>query len=159
MAMSASSATNEGIRVPIFSYFLIIGSVLTGLLFYANSVMVPSPPPFSVSQKIGLPEPYKAPAVVAEAPKPAIFSITVEPAVKVKKSAKAAGKHKQMRVVRQVVREGRYAAYPPHDPLSTNRLVAHSECRATRELRTRHNMERLLAKNGDLPTGLGHVAD
>jgi len=50
--------------VPVFSYLLIVGSVLTGLLFFANRVMDPGPSPFSVSQRIGLPEPSIAPVVV-----------------------------------------------------------------------------------------------
>ena len=36
--------------MPIFSYFLVVGSILTGLLFYANTVIVLSPLPFG-SQK------------------------------------------------------------------------------------------------------------
>jgi hypothetical protein len=50
--------------VPIISYFLIIGPILCGLLFYADSVMVARPFPFMVSQTIGLPEPYKAQMLV-----------------------------------------------------------------------------------------------
>lgn len=72
--------------MPLFSYFLIVGSVLTGLLFYADSVMVPVSLPFSTSQSIGLPEPYKAPVVVVEVPKPVIIAATVEPPVEAKKS-------------------------------------------------------------------------
>ena len=64
--------------MPLFSYFLIIGSVLTGLLFYANSVMVPEPLPFSVSQTIGLPQPYKAPMVIVESLTPALNATTIE---------------------------------------------------------------------------------
>ena len=70
--------------MPILSYFLIVGSVLTGLLFYADSVMVPVSLPFSTSQSIGLPEPYKAPVVVVEVPKPVIIAATVEPPLEAK---------------------------------------------------------------------------
>ena len=101
--------------MPVFSYFLIVGSVLTGLLFYANSVMVPGPLPFSNSQTIGLPEPYKAPVVVVEVPKPLIIAVTVEPPVEAKKSVKAVRKHKPTRVVRRSIPQGRYAAYPPRE--------------------------------------------
>jgi hypothetical protein len=71
-------ANNEGFRVPIFSYFLVVGLILTGLLFCADTVIVPSPLPFSVSQKIGLPASYKVPAV-AEFQSPSTFASTVEP--------------------------------------------------------------------------------
>ena len=101
--------------MPVLQYFLVVGSVLTGLLFYANSVMVPAPPPFSVSQRIGLPEPSIAPLVVAVVPKPEIVATTVEPPVEVKKSVKEIRKRKPAQVVRQSVSQGRYAAYPPRE--------------------------------------------
>jgi hypothetical protein len=76
----------RGFHVPVFSYFLIVGSVLTGLLFYADSVMVPGSLPFSTSQSTELPEPYKAPVVVVEVPKPVIIAATVELPVEAKKN-------------------------------------------------------------------------
>jgi hypothetical protein len=51
--------------VPIFSYFLVVGSILTGLLIYANTVIVLSPLSFG-SQKIGLPESHKAPTSIPQ---------------------------------------------------------------------------------------------
>ena len=107
---------NEGFRLPVLQYFLVVGSGLIGLLFYANSVMAPAPLPFSVSQTIGLPEAYKAPVVLSEDPKPVIVATTVEPAVEVKKSIKAIRKHKAAQVVRQSLAQGHYAAYPPREP-------------------------------------------
>ena len=98
--------------MPVFSYFLVVGSVLTGLLFYADSVMVARPLPFSVSQKIGLPESYKAKLVVAEAPTPKFSVTNVEPPVVVKKPVEAVRKHKTARVVRRLVPQQSYAAYP-----------------------------------------------
>jgi hypothetical protein len=110
--------------MPILSYFLIVGSVLTGLLYFADSVMVAGPLPFSTSQRVGLPEPYKAPAVVVEVPKPEIIAATVEPPVEAKKPVKAvrqhkptrvARQHKSTRVVRRSVPQERYAAYPKRE--------------------------------------------
>jgi hypothetical protein len=98
--------------VPVFSYFLIIGSVLTGLLFYANSVMVPEPLPFSISQTIGLPKPYKAPTVIVESPTPAVIATTIEQPVEAKKPVKVVRRYKTTRVVRQTLRQERYAADP-----------------------------------------------
>jgi hypothetical protein len=72
--------------VPIFSYFLIVGSVLTGLLFFANSTIAPVPLPFSVSQRIGLPEASKPLVVVAKVPNPEIVATTFESAVEAKKT-------------------------------------------------------------------------
>jgi hypothetical protein len=46
--------------VPLLSYFLVVGSLLTGLLFYADTVFTSSPLPI-VTQKVGLPDSYKAP--------------------------------------------------------------------------------------------------
>ncbi len=106
---------NEGFRVPIFSYFLIVGSVLTTLLFYATNVIGPAPLPFSVSQNTGLPAPFKAPLVVAEAPKPAIIATAVEPTLEVEKPLKAIRITKSGQVNRQPVMQERYAAYPPRD--------------------------------------------
>jgi len=96
--------------VPVLSYFLIVGSVLAGLLFYAESVIVPVSLPFSTSQSIGLPKPYKVPVVVVEVPKPVIIVATVEPPVEAKKPVKEVRKHKPTRVVRQSVPQERYAA-------------------------------------------------
>ncbi|HSP61938.1 MAG TPA: hypothetical protein VLQ90_03050 [Pyrinomonadaceae bacterium] len=100
--------------MPIFSYFLIVGSVLTGLLFYADSVMDPSSLPFSVSQRIGLPKPYETP-VVADVPKPEITAAIVEPPVEVKKLIKAGRKRQSARIVRHSVRQQRYATYPERE--------------------------------------------
>lgn len=101
--------------MPVFSYFLIVGSVLTGLLFYANNVVVPEPLPFSVSQTTGLPEPYKAPLVLVEFPKPVLIAATIEHPVEAKNPVKIVGGHKPTQVVRQVVPQGNYAAYPPRE--------------------------------------------
>lgn len=61
--------------MPIFSFFLVVGSILAGLLFYADTVMPPSPLPFSVSQRIGIPDSYKVRSdpiqILTSAPAPA----------------------------------------------------------------------------------------
>jgi hypothetical protein len=101
--------------VPVFSYFFVVGSVLTGLLFYANSVMVPVALPFSVSQMNGLPRPYKAPVIVADVPNPVIVATTVEPRAEMKKPVKTVRKHKPAQVAGQSVLQGRYAAYPARE--------------------------------------------
>ena len=46
--------------MPIFSYFLVVGSILTGLLFSVDTVIAPSSLPFKVSQRMETPKPYKA---------------------------------------------------------------------------------------------------
>lgn len=101
--------------MPIFSYFLVVGSVLTTLLFYATNVIDPAPLPFSVSQNTGLPAPFKAPLVVAVAPKPAIIATAVDPTIEVEKPIKAIRKTKSGQIKRQPVPQERYAAYPPRD--------------------------------------------
>jgi len=47
-------------------------------------MMVPVSLPFSTSQSIGLPKPYKGPVIMAEVPKPVIIAATVEPPVEAK---------------------------------------------------------------------------
>ncbi len=106
--------------MPVLQYFLVVGAGLTGLIFYANSVMVPAALPFSVSQKNGLPESSNAPVIVAEVPTPVIIATTAEPPVEVKKPIKAVRKHKPAQVVRQSVPpQERYAAYPSRESGST----------------------------------------
>ena len=51
--------------MPIFSYLLVVGSILTGLLFFADTIIVPGALPLG-SQKIGLPESYKTPTLIPQ---------------------------------------------------------------------------------------------
>ena len=46
-------------RMPILSYFLIVGTALFGVLSLVSNRIEPKPLP--VTQTIGLPPPYKAP--------------------------------------------------------------------------------------------------
>jgi len=101
--------------MPVFQYMMVVGSVLSSLIFYANSLMAPATLPFSVSQIIGLPAPYRAPVVVAEAPRPAIIATTVEQRAEVKKPVKAVSKHRSPQVVPLPVPQGRYATYTPRE--------------------------------------------
>jgi hypothetical protein len=101
--------------VPVFQYFLVVGSVLTGLIFYANSVMAPVPLPFSVSQRIGLPESGNAPVVIGEASTAVIVATTIEPTTEAKKPVKAIRKNKSVQIVRQPVPQGRFAGYQPRE--------------------------------------------
>jgi hypothetical protein len=97
--------------VPIFSYLFTVGSLLLGLLLYANSVMAPVSSPFSVSQQIGLPPPFKAPAAVPPAPE-AVVVAKAEMPVK-PKSEKVARKRKPSQTARPAAAEQqRYADYP-----------------------------------------------
>ena len=102
--------------MPIFSYFLVVGSVLTGLLYYADKIIGPAPQPVAVSQRLGLPEPFKPPVVMVDAREPAVIPVAVEAPVEAKKPVKVVRKRKPTQVVRQVVRQAgpqqRYAAYP-----------------------------------------------
>ena len=102
-------------KMPLFSYFFVIGSVLVAVLFYANRTIAPVPLPFSVSQRTGLPEPYKAPMVVLEAPKPAVIATRVERTVEAKKPVKLVREHKPTRTAPHAVPQGHYAAYPRRD--------------------------------------------
>ena len=101
--------------MPVFSYFLAVGSVLTGLLYYASNAMAPVPLPFSVSQKMGLPGSSRAPAVFIIAPNPEIALTSVAPSVKANKPVKLVRERKVARIVRQPVPQGHFAAYPPRE--------------------------------------------
>ena len=46
---------NERLALPIFKYFLVVGSLLTALLLYANGTMAPVSSPISVTQTMGVP--------------------------------------------------------------------------------------------------------
>jgi hypothetical protein len=63
------TTTRKALFMPIFSYFLVVGLILAGLLYCANAVIIPGPVKFGGSQKIGLPDSYKAP-IVADFPGP-----------------------------------------------------------------------------------------
>jgi hypothetical protein len=47
-------------RMPIFSYFLVTGTVLAGLLVWLGGETRPSDSALKTSQAVGLPKPYKA---------------------------------------------------------------------------------------------------
>jgi hypothetical protein len=47
-------------RMPILSYFLVIGTALVGLLFLVSHEIEPSGLPLGVSQMVGVPPPFKA---------------------------------------------------------------------------------------------------
>jgi hypothetical protein len=48
-------------RMPIFSYFVVVGVALLGLLIWLGEAMEPRALPFTSCQMVGLPKPYKAP--------------------------------------------------------------------------------------------------
>jgi hypothetical protein len=60
--LRASTCRAVEVCVPLFLYFLVLGSVLAVLFFYAETVMVPQSLPFG-AQKIGLPELHKEPTL------------------------------------------------------------------------------------------------
>jgi hypothetical protein len=47
-------------RMPIFSYFIVMGTVLVGLLFWVSNELDPNSAPLKTSQVLGLPRPFKA---------------------------------------------------------------------------------------------------
>jgi hypothetical protein len=53
-------------RMPILSYFLVVGIVLFGGLILVSSQLESKP--LSVSQRIGVPPPFKAPADETQSP-------------------------------------------------------------------------------------------
>ena len=47
-------------RMPIFSYFIVMGTVLVGLLFWVSNEIDPNSVPLKTSQVVGVPRPFKA---------------------------------------------------------------------------------------------------
>jgi hypothetical protein len=48
-------------RMPIVSYFIVVGSALVGLLLWVGDAAVPTDTAVKTSQTVGLPKPFKAP--------------------------------------------------------------------------------------------------
>jgi len=48
-------------RMPILSYFIVVGSVLVGLLVWVGNEAEPTDAAVKTSQTVGLPKPFKAP--------------------------------------------------------------------------------------------------
>src|SRR5262245_35654059 len=57
-------------RMPIFSYFLVMGTVLAGLIIWLGSETQSNDSALKTSQVVGLPKPFKPP------PEPAPYRIT-----------------------------------------------------------------------------------
>jgi hypothetical protein len=51
----------RAMRMPVLSYFLVAGTSLIGLLFWASNRLDPNSVPIKTSQTVGLPAPFKAP--------------------------------------------------------------------------------------------------
>jgi hypothetical protein len=103
------------VLMPIYSYFLVVGSVLTGLLCYANNIIAPVPLPFSVSQQLGLPGSSRAPVAFVNTPYPEMVVTSEVPAVESNKPVKLVHERRPTRIVRQPGPQRRFAAYPPRE--------------------------------------------
>jgi len=53
-------------RMPIFSYFIVVGTALVGLMIWVGNETEPSGSPVKTSQIVGLPKPFKAPPDTAQ---------------------------------------------------------------------------------------------
>jgi hypothetical protein len=47
-------------RMPLFSYFTVVGTVLLGVLLWLGSDIEPNSTPIRTSQTVGVPRPFKA---------------------------------------------------------------------------------------------------
>jgi hypothetical protein len=47
-------------RMPLLRYFMVVGSVLIGLLFWVSNESEPNSSPIKTSQVVGVPRPFKA---------------------------------------------------------------------------------------------------
>ena len=46
-------------RMPLLHYFVVVGSVLVGLLFWISNEIEPNSSPLKTSQVVGVPRPFK----------------------------------------------------------------------------------------------------
>lgn len=110
--------------MPVFTYFSTVGSLLIGLLYYANSVMEPVPQSFPISQITGLPKPFKAPRsttittrhehILAISKPPQVEAGATKPDLSTKtKNRKVASKHKPVQAAGGT--RQRYADYPQRE--------------------------------------------
>ena len=63
-------------RMPVLSYFLVVGAALFGVLTLVSNRIEPKPLP--VTQTIGLPPPYKAPPEAAHSAAPGTVNFASE---------------------------------------------------------------------------------
>jgi hypothetical protein len=47
-------------RMPLFSYFTVVGTIVLGLLFWLGGEIEPNSSPLKTSQTVGAPRPFKA---------------------------------------------------------------------------------------------------
>ncbi len=109
-------------RMPLFSYFIVAGTMLVGLLFWVGPETEPASSSIKTSQTIGLPTPFKAP------PEPAQYKITgVNFAAGYKHrastSAKAADATPRQKAIEKLkAAMWNQMAENPHDKLSITKL-------------------------------------
>ncbi len=114
-------------RMPLLSYFVVIGAALLVGLLYLSSTMEPVGPAIQTTQMVGLPPPYKAPPEVAQQAPPLAQQADVQlPAPPPAKPVAVARKHKAVKTAAaRTVPQDRDVQYPhdhyaqyPHDDLT-----------------------------------------
>ena len=101
-------------RMPIFSYFLVVGTVLVALFIWSSKNFEPSGSPVATTQMVGLPQPFKAPPEPSSERSPVILASTVLPVARPAKQVVAPRKEKATKKVDYGTVRNRFAAYP-HD--------------------------------------------
>ena len=100
-------------RMPIFSYFVVVGVALLGLLIWLGDAMEPRALPFTSSQMVGLPKPYKAPPEYTSNRQPELaLSDSEFPAPQSKRQVQAGHKKKTTKIAEDTIGRERYAEYP-----------------------------------------------
>ena len=105
-------------RMPILSYFVFIGAALVGLLFWLGDAIEPRALPFTSSQMVGLPKPYKAPPEYYSDKKPELAQSEAElPALQPTKPVKVAHKKKTTKLAEKTLVRERHAEYPRNNEI------------------------------------------
>jgi len=109
-------------RMPLFSYFTVVGTVLLGLLVWLGTEIEPNNSPLRTSQIVGVPKPFKADP---EPPQDRITGINfaaayARPAPKPVKTSDAAQKDKTVSSRSKTPTWNRLAEYPHDNNLSVH---------------------------------------
>jgi len=106
-------------RMPILSYFVVVGSVLAGLLIWTGQQAQPTNAAVKTSQTVGLPQPFKAPPEQSELKVTGVnFAAQRESSVtKTVKTAETPRKQK-VTVKHPATSTWRWVAEFPHDRLN-----------------------------------------
>ena len=117
-------------RMPIFSYFLVVGAVLTGLLIWLGDDGDLQSAPMRTSQQVGMPKPFKGqPETMVDITNVNFAAARERPAAEhdraQEKSTKAAAEPKPRQKPKAVARTWQPNWQPSWEPAARNSFAAY----------------------------------